>query len=222
MPRSRLERFAPMAAVAFLVTVVAGAVLSISGSPNNDAVGAKIALYYNQHDTRAGLAAWFFIVAALPFIALLAALRHRLAEAEGPGGLGAALAWGGGLVGYAVLVVSNAAAMAAVFRASEKGVLSAVQAQTLWDFNSAAYTLAAIPLSLVTFGAAAVSLRTGVLPRWMAWVGIVIGITLLIPFVAWGTFGLFVLWLVAVGFMLGREPEVRAVATPGAPTPAGV
>jgi hypothetical protein len=40
------------------VTVVGGVVLSAIDSPNNDDVGAKIALFYNQHDTRVGIGAW--------------------------------------------------------------------------------------------------------------------------------------------------------------------
>ena len=118
-------RRAPLiAALAFAVLVIVGAVLSLAGSPNNDEPGAQIAQYYNEHEGRVAVGAWVFTLSTVPLLFFVTSVRAAIRREEGDRHLATA-ALSGGLVAIAMLIASNAATLAAVFRVScDKGVLA--------------------------------------------------------------------------------------------------
>jgi uncharacterized membrane protein len=74
-------------------------------------------------------------------------------------------------------------------------------------------------MAVVAASAGLASIRHAIMPRWLAIAGMVIAVGLLIPFVSWAVFGLFTLWVLAVGVALSRRveaarPAPRETATP--------
>jgi hypothetical protein len=69
----------------------------------------------------------------------------------------------------------------------------------------------------MTLGAAAATLQTNVMPRWLGWVGLVLAIVTFTPagFFAFGVIGL---WIIAVSIVLSRSAQ--AAPAPAAPAPA--
>jgi hypothetical protein len=92
------DRWAPSLGI---LTVVCWALaFAVAGSnPSTDDSDSQITSYYMSHSHQTKQIAGFFIFMAgvLLFFGFLAALRRRLAAAEGPGGSLAALAFGAGV-----------------------------------------------------------------------------------------------------------------------------
>lgn len=142
------------------------------------------------------------------FLAFLGALYRTIRRAEGPGGWLAATAVGAGLVTVAVKLGSVAPLMAANLRADE---LSPDIARTLNDLGGAAWVLSGYTSGIFVAAAAAAALTTRLLPRWLAFSGVVVGVLT----IAAGTAGvvdpggyvpipylLGLLWVLAVSAML--------------------
>ena len=107
----------------------------------------------------AGLAALALFV---PFLAYVCSI---LRAGEGPNGWLAATAFASGLVGITLKIVSVMPALA-LHRAH---VADGTQLHKLFDgFDGGATVIALYPLAIFCAATAAVALRTGVLPRWLA------------------------------------------------------
>jgi hypothetical protein len=107
----------------------------------------------------AGLAALALFV---PFLAYVCSI---LRAAEGPHGWLAGTAFASGLVGIALKIVSVMPALA-LHRAH---VADGTQLHKLFDgFDNGATVIALYPLAIFCAATAAVALRTGALPRWLA------------------------------------------------------
>ena len=69
-----------------------------------------------------------------------------------------------------------------------------------------------VPLGIMMFGAAGAVLKGGAgLPKWMAWVGIVLGITFFSPVGFFG-FGLTGIWIIVASIMMYRRAGAVATA----------
>jgi hypothetical protein len=107
----------------------------------------------------AGLAALALFV---PFLAYVCSI---LRAAEGPNGWLAGTACASGLVGITIKIVSVMPALA-LHRAH---VADGTQLHKLFDgFDNGATVIALYPLAIFCAATAAVALRTGALPRWLA------------------------------------------------------
>jgi hypothetical protein len=74
------------------------------------------------------------------------------------------------------------------------------------------FTIAAFYAAAVFVGAAALAvLRTGVLPRWVGWVSLLIAVVLMVPFVGFlGFVFLFPIWIVGTTLWLWSRPAMAA------------
>jgi hypothetical protein len=212
-----------MSAVAFVALVVAAFIFTIPDSPNNDAGGREIQAYYLQHATSVGIGAWLFTLSFAPFLMFLAQLSAIIRRSGEDARILATAAFGGGVAAVALLGASNAATIAAAFRATyDANPLGAVGAVSLWDLSGALYVLSAIPMSVFVTSAAMASLRHAIMPIWLAVVGLFIGAGLLVPWFSWAMYLVFPVWILAVGVALSRRAEGTQPATrhTASPTPA--
>jgi hypothetical protein len=113
-----------------------------------------------------------------------AAVRRLLADAEGDDVL-ATTAFGGALLALAAGVGAESINMVGGLRA-EDGELSRSLARSLWEISQVFGTIAAaVGIAVFALATAVVALRTRqVLPRWLAVVTLIIGLSLLTP-AAW-------------------------------------
>ena len=107
------------------------------------------------------------------FLVFLGALYRTVRRVEGPDGWLATTALGAGLVTIAVKLGSVAPLMAANLRADE---LTSDLARTLDDLGAAAWVISGYTSGIFVAACGAAVLATGVLPRWLGYVGVVVGV----------------------------------------------
>jgi len=196
-------RFAPLTGAMFVVLLVIGFIPLGGNTPDTDASAAKIISFYGDHQTKEILAIIVVALAAL-FLALFAvAIRDYLRDTGGSefwptvALVGAAIAAAGFFVagGMHFALVDGA-------NLSHNRTLSPdamVALNTLDNDNFLAFS---VPLGIMLFGAAGAVLKGGAaLPKWMAWVAIVLGVCFFTP-VGFFAFGLTGIWIIVASVLM--------------------
>jgi hypothetical protein len=217
----RWERWSALAGVLFVTLFAIALALSGNTGDNPDEVTKWYADDGNQTKQ---LVAWFlYIASAIAFLSFLGTLRDMLVRAEGGPGTLSALVFGPGVAFTALYVaaVSLFAAPAALANDSD----FKLDPNTAEMFSNAGYlTLVAgvMLASIVVLSASTAALRTGVLPAWLSWVGLVVAVTMLFA-VFFIPMLIFVAWILVVSLIMIVSPSrVRGGATPPPPTTTAV
>jgi hypothetical protein len=206
----RFDRFLPFAGVLIGLLFLVALVL-LRNDPSSETGVAKTFAYW--HDNRGE----HQIIALLitPLVAFLliffgAGLRRRLATGSGDSGHGD-VAFGGAILAAATFVVVGMLE-AAMTNAAHYGHIDAVY--TLNQFHSYDWLAWNPAFAAVLLATGLGARRNGMLPAPLAWVTIVLGVSLLTPL---GFFGFIVLpvWLIVVGVLLSRSPAPVSSATDG-------
>ena len=203
----------PLTGIVFVVLLVLS--VGISGSVRDDiddsitstsSAEAANVLADRRDQVRIGSTIGLF--GLLFFFGFLAYFRSRLQQAEGEGGWLTSMAYGGGLVSAAVMLVFISLDLATT-AVSDYGpdtqvakTLIALQWRYLW--------VLAPPMIAFTLGASLVIVRYAALPRWIGWIGFPVAVTLFIP---WIGFPVAVAWVLVVSIALliqaGRTPQPK-------------
>ena len=215
MQEPRRDVWTPIAGVLAAVTFVLG-LLFVSNSPDGSDTDAQVLAWYEHNGKhRPGIIIGAFLLACcgLLFLWFVTGLYQRLRAAEGPGGRLATFAAGGALLFVALLWVGGAA-LAAVPAAQAFGgeppLSVADVARIVPNIGFGAILLfgafGAIALIVAT---SILVIRTGILPKWFAWLGFAASVALLfgvlfIPMVA------LPIWLLAGSVILFRLPSGEA------------
>ena len=207
---SSWERLAPLTGVIFVVIVVA--VFAIGGStPGHHDSALKVATFYaKHHDKHVTLA--FLLAFSIPFLLFfVSSLRHDLRRAGGTGQLANA-AFGGGVLaaaGFGILAFVHYALADAAGSAKTLGTTQVLNVLDNGDFIPVASGL-----GVLVFAAGLSAVRHGPLPRWLGWIGVVIGVAVFTPA---GFFGFLLsgIWLAIVSILLtlARRSPAPAQAT---------
>jgi hypothetical protein len=197
MSASRWERFAPLTGVVFFVLILILFIVD-NDTPDADASTADAVSYWTAHDARAITAAILGGFAALFLIWFGGSLRSALLRAEGGEGRLSTLAFAG------VLVTGISGAINASIELALGDVADDVPegvVQTMSVLFAEFYLPFIVGVVIMLFASGLCALRFGGLPRWLAWVGIVIGVITLTPL---GFFGFLasLLWVLAVSVLL--------------------
>ena len=205
------DRWAPLTGVLSVVCSFVGVMFALDQPQDKDS-DAKIVAYFAQHSHRVkGVVGFFVFLAGLVLlVAFLGALRERLVEADGGSGRWSALVFGAGIASVPLWGVSMLLANAASFAANETSSFR-LDPNTFRLFADTAYfawVAAVVVSSLVVWGTSAVALRTNLLPRWYAWLGVPAGVIQLFgffffPFFVWW------LWLVVTSVLLVARHSAR-------------
>jgi hypothetical protein len=214
-----LERWTPLTGVVAVACSLVG-VLFVLDQPQTRDSNAKIAAYFADHSHRVqGVVGFFVFLAGILFLlAFLGTLRERLLAAEGQTGRLTALAFGAGVASLPLWGISMLLANVVSFTVSESSAFT-LDPNTYRLLSVASYftwVAALFVSSVVVWATSAVALRTGVLPRWYALAGIVIGVVqlfglFLFPFLAWW------LWITLTSVLLVAR---RGLAPAPVPQPA--
>lgn len=213
--RSAWEQRGILMGVVAVVLTVAGFALAGS-SPDFLAEPQEIADYYADDNSKVTAAAWVGMIGTAALIWFLGELWARLRSAEGGNGRLSGIAFGGGLVAAAMFLLVDMVNLAGAIRADEDGKIDPGVAATLYDVSGLSIAAAAFALSVLAFATAAVAFRTGVLPRWLAWLSLPFGVALLTP-INWIVVLVGLLWVLAVSISLYVRPRRPAGAPPTAP-----
>ena len=210
------DRWAPLTGVLSVVCTLVGVMFALSQPQDKDS-NAKISAYFANHSHRVhGVIGFFvFLAGILLLLAFLATLRERLLLAEGQPGRFSALAFGAGIASLPLWAISMLFANAASFAAHETSTFR-LDPNTFRMFADTAYfawVAAVVVSSVVVWATSAVALRTAVLPRWYAQVGILAGVVQLFgffffPFFVWW------LWIIVTSILLVSRPTAAPARVP--------
>jgi hypothetical protein len=213
-----LERWAPLSGIIFVILMVVGTMF-VADVPDPDAPQQQLATYLADSDNhmRNIMGAYIWVVGALAFLWFVTRLRTVLRGAEGGTATLSNLVFGAGVAFAAVWMVSAAAFAAVAYAVELRGATVSdpdfvkVLPQMAWMILLLGDGFAGLLLVLTT---SILSLRTGVLPRWLAWLGIVVAIALLFD-VIYISIGPFLLWVLvaSIVLLLRREEPATAAAS---------
>jgi hypothetical protein len=226
----RYARYAAATGIFFVVLVAIGFLVQPK-PPDANASASEVLTYVVDHHNALHVVQLIFAAALFFFIWFIGALRSCLGAAEGDAGRLATTAYGGGLIAATGLIVSLAFSATAALHPADNGP-ELTHALT----DSAAMVLAvATPAVLVFFVGNSLSiLRTGYLPAWLGWLGLVTAVFVALGlgnvftdhgvFASDGVLGfligflLFLIWFLAASIVLWRtlgEAQTPAAATYG-------
>lgn len=177
-------RWWPLTGIAFAVIYFIG--FLVSSSADTGDTDAQILAHYAKHSNRVReIAAFFIILAALlVLIWFLALLRRRLARLEGGQPMLTAMAFGSGLVAAGLWLVGVALFTAPVWAIGDTSKFK-LDPNTFRILNDTGYPIwfaGTTIMALLVFAVGVLSLRTGFLPKWLAWLSFLVGITMLVAF----------------------------------------
>lgn len=216
MATPRRDFWTPTAGVLAAITFVVGLVMT-TNSPDSGDSDAKIISWYADHGHRVTVIIGAFILAfcGLFLLWFAAGLRQRLRLAEGQEGRLANVALGGAVLLVGLLWV-GAAALAAIPAGVSLGgandLTTADVARFVPSIGFGAILLFGMFGAIALIDATSVVIfRTGVMPRWLGWLGFVCGVLLLFAVVFLPVIAL-PIWLIAASVVLYRQPEGTAAA----------
>jgi len=203
------ERWATLSgalAVPFWIASVALISTKVKGSK-----GPEILANYHKHSDGTLLAGLLWAIGIVLFIWFLGSLRSRYLAAEGGAGRLTALAYGGGI---AAATIAALIPVADEVGALNKNDIDASGAAVLHHFSDGFFVAAEYTLPVFFFASAILVLRYAVLPKWLGWLSLLIGIVLLIGPIGWAAF-IFAtpIWILIVSVLLYmRTPAVGSTA----------
>jgi hypothetical protein len=203
MSDSRLVRWAPIGGIVFVAFWIVAFALSLVEEPGT--TDAEVVSHYTDpgNQGRAQMSSFLIVLAGLAFLWFLTGLRARLARAEGQVGMLTTLAFGAGLVSSALWLVASVFWMGVGYTAQEtpeftvdpdSARLVAEMGYLIWVFGTVVALLLVLATSLV-------GLRTDLVPRWFAWLGLVGAATMLLTVLFVG-FLVFLVWLLVASILL--------------------
>ena len=175
-PESRtlsLQRLLPISGAAFSL-VLAGALVGLfaGGAEPNDAF-TSVARTLTGESTGLLVRYEFQLAASGLFVVFLSLLVSLLASAEGDQAWLSRLAFGSGLIGISLVTLTNAINAALATSVAQRSGDGAVWA--LFQAGQAIFTFAALFLGIFLLAASEVIRRTGILPRWLGFLGLAAG-----------------------------------------------
>jgi hypothetical protein len=183
---------------AVAVLLLVGAVVVIGSGPESTAAGEEVARTYAGEEVTQALAA-FALVAAAPFLLVFALALAGIGATGVRPSLWERLTVAGGAVVATLLLVAGWIHLALVDVADDAApeALQALNAAdaTLWlPFNAA--------LGILLLGAAGTLLGRRLLPSWIGWVAVVLGVALFFPYAGFFALLVTLLWIPLVGVLL--------------------
>jgi hypothetical protein len=202
---------------------VVGVLFSFN-SPDSDKTDAQILAWYADHGHRMSnvIGGYLLAVCGLFILWFVAGLRQHLRAAEGPGGRLSSVALGGGIALTALLWVGAAAAISISGAKTFGGVpgpRTADVARFVPQIGYASILVFGMFAAIAMIDATSVAaLRTGILPRWFAWLGFVCAVVLLFAVVFLPMIAL-PIWLLCASLVFFKLPSIEAEPATLVPEP---
>jgi hypothetical protein len=209
----RWERWSAVAGVLFVALFAVALALSANTGDNP----SEVQQWYADSGNRTKeFVAWFlYVAAAIAFLSFLGTLRDMLVRAEGGPGTLSALVFGPGLA-FTVLLVTGVSLFAAPAALGDENDFK-LDPNTAEIFSDAGYFVlvaGGMIASIVVLATSMAALRTGVLPSWLGWIGLVVAVVMLFS-VFFVPLLVFLAWVLAVSLVM----VVAAWRVRGAPPP---
>jgi hypothetical protein len=209
----RWERYAPLTGVAAVLLWIIGTFLLEKDDRPEGKDTAEFVAWVNQNDTAIIVGTIVFGFGVLFFLWMLGSLRASLFAAEGGTGRLATIAFAGGVATAISMMFTVLPHAQAAFNKDDTSDTSIDALVHMGDAFFGGVELFAIPMLVAT---ALVTLRFGGLPRWFAWVSLVLALILAIPPIGWlGVIVGLPLWVLLLSVLLYRQhPTATLESTP--------
>lgn len=212
----RWERWSALAGVLFAALFAVALGLSANSNDNPAELANWLADSGNRNQQ---FVAWFlYIASALAFLSFLGTLRDMLVRAEGGPGTLSSLVFGPGLV-FTGLYVAGISMFTAPATLADESKYT-LDPNTAEMFNDAGYLLlvgGVMVAAVMVLSASTAALRTGVLPAWLGWIGLIVAVAMLFA-VIFVPILVFVGWVLVVSLvMLVAAWRVRGGTAPPPP-----
>jgi hypothetical protein len=196
----RWERWSATAGVLFVACFMLGLALV---SNTGDTTSGVQSFYADSGNRAKEVTAFFFLVAAgIAFLSFLGTLRTMLDRGEsGPGTL-SGLVFGAGVVSTTLIIAGGSAYAAPALLAGDQDFqLAANTAEALNWIGYLLLVAGVMIASVVVVAASTAALRTGVLPGWLGWTGLVVGVAMLFS-IYYFPMIIFAAWILVVSLLM--------------------
>lgn len=217
MNNARWEQIGAAGGIVFVVLQMAAqALIQVGGTePPFDATADTIVAFFMARNSQLfALGNYLSSLSLIAFLWFLGSLWCALRRAEGESGWLSFVAVASGLMIVAAVSAGSGWPLA-VFRRDEG--LDPQIARLLFDQANFAFANAWVMLASLSMATGIISIRTGALPRWLGWAGVMIAAGLLAARAVWATsglvfipFGLCYFWLIAISVVLIRRAGATA------------
>lgn len=209
------ERYAPLAGVLAVVLWLIGIIVRETAVEMKSP--ATLLDSYRNEEGSILLGGFLWVLGTFFFFWFLGSLRARLAAVEGGVQRLTALAFGGGVAlavfGFALPGPDMAAAIA------DGKDLSAPAAEAIRVIGDVFFLGGEMSAAVLLAASGVHALRTGALPRWLAWISLVVALALIILPIGWAALLFaFPLWVLLLSYLLWRGSADTTAA--GAPVTA--
>jgi hypothetical protein len=220
MNLSSWDRYSPLAAIGTVILWAAGIFTIESGDAPEEGNAAQAVAYFEDDRMTIYVGAMLVMAGALLLIWHVANLREAvLARAPQSTRLGSVV-FGGGLAAAIFAMGLPVAQIGGAFAGEEEGQLEPGAAQALYFASDGFFIATMYGAALLVLSTAVAILVTGLFPRWLAWVSILLGIWLLIAPIGWlALIFVFPLWLIVTSVLLWRQMNALAMPMPATSTP---
>jgi hypothetical protein len=203
-----LERFAPLTGIGFVILVVVAVIVG-GETPDADDGIVKVVNYWKDNQDQAIASAIIAGFSAAFLLWFAGVLRAVLAIAEGPPARLANTAFAGAVVGTVGWLLLIGFTFVAADTADD---VAPQVTQTVSVLQADFFFPLAVGFAVFLLASGLALVRTGVLPSWLGWTALVLGLACLTP---GGFFAivLMLVWIAVVSVMLFTR-------TPAAPPPA--
>jgi Domain of unknown function (DUF4386) len=209
LARRGWQLWAAVAGIAFVVLSIVS--LAVAGDDTGDTDQAILSYYADDTNRHQAIASLFvFLAGMLAFLFFLAGLWARLRRAEGEprGWSAAALASGAAFAALQTAAIATWASIPLTIEDSEEFVLDPNTERLVSTLGYALFFTGLTLTAVLVAATSALALRTGVLPRWLGWVGVVVAVAMLASFTFIPAFVLLAWVLVVSIVMLARAGAV--------------
>ena len=208
MNSSSAGRWIPLSGIVFVALFAV--VFTLTGdSPAPSDSDAEYFAYYGDSGNRTQEIAAFFMIAigALFFVWFLTNLRERLRGVESESHGLSTLAFGSGLVSITLLLGAACVGIGPAIAAEDSDVFQLDP--DLARFTSSTSYLFLVSSTMIAAGLIAatsvLAIRTGVLPAWLGWIGLVVAAAALVAF-AWFPIFAYLAWILVTSIVLVLRP----------------
>ena len=200
-------RYAPLSGLLAVAILVASVIVTgFDSVDSNDSV-VKVVDFWKDNDSKQSAGAILGAISMVPLLWFLGSLRSAFRTAEGETGRLSAIAFAGGIVLVGFGLVDSALQFAI---AESVGDIPPVATQTLSALYNNFFFGFPVGTGTLLLASALVILRTRVLPAWIGWVALLLGIVSLTP-AGFFAFPVVLAWIAVVSVVLFQR---QAPATP--------
>ena len=201
--------FPPFTGVIFVALFVVILILIGQGQDATEKTAQEIVNHYQDNNTKESIGSILIGFASVFILYFGGWLRRMLRDAEGPDGILSTVVFGAAVVFSAGAAIGGSIHLALADLADDIDPI-AMQAINGIDFDLFFFFPVGLGTMILATGISAV--RHGSLPRWLAWVSVVVGVLFFSP-VFWVDFVAAPLWILIVS-IIGISRATRSEVAP--------